>query len=58
MVCGEGSAKLKMMVSPAQASAIAWRSDPGPLSFALVTTCGFGHALTSCSAVVTLGSEN
>ena len=41
----------------AQASVIAWRRLPAPLS-ALVTTTGFGmHALTTCSTVLlVLGS--
>src|SRR2546430_16708824 len=45
---------LKTMVDgpgTAFASAIAWRSDPGPLSFVLVTMCSDGPALDANVAV-------
>ncbi len=57
MVSGPGPGMLNVIVSVVQASRIAWRSDPAPLSAVVVTTGVAGHGFTVWSVVSALRSD-
>ena len=42
----------KLIVAPSQTSRSAWRSEPAPLSFRLVTVAGLAQARTVCETVL------
>ena len=57
MMSGPAPGIANVIVSVAQASAMACRRLPGPLSSVLVTTGAFGHVSTVCRAVLVLPAD-